>query len=499
MVKLEYRPYLYALIGLTVCVSLYEIVYVQWDSGSPATDAQLLIDGGPQRSAAESRIAKHQNHDSSARRSGRRRGGRDGDGDGSITIHPPPEPPAMDGKTGNRGILSSGRIAAQDLGGGQDETHALTLSSVDLPKNDFRNLIDIQNDFDFLINQKPCPVRPPIDSHRNTSARSNQSPQPPLLVLVLVHSAPKNFRKRLTIRQTWANHPDTAMKVYFMLGSVASRTLQFKLEMENERFGDLIQGNFTDAYRNMTYKHVAALKWFSYFCADTPILLKTDDDVFVNSPALMEYIRENVDGVRTRRKFVKCRVLEKGAVKRSYRSKWRVSTKEYAPAEYPPYCPGFIVLYSADMVQELYREAQSTKYFWIDDVHVTGTLVQQVNATLTSFRDVFFKKDNKKRLREPYVRNMPLFTDPDLREAEIRKMWQMVAVKGGGGGHGSRIKEMMREDAEAVAYLAMDSDSSGARGGLHVAKGVFLWAMMVFSVLLGSRGATYLIDLNIEI
>lgn len=450
MVKQEYRPYLLALLGLTVCVSLYEIAYVQWDY-SAAVSPQLALtnhnktDTPPDDGGHANSIVKHQNNATErSRSSGRRREG---------------ESSAAQDKTGNRGILSSGRIN-QDLSGGQEEGPNTVLYDADpLPKNDFRNLIDIQNEFDFLINQKACPSRRGTSvTNANTTQNESAIDSPHVLVLVLVHSAPRNFRKRLTIRQTWANHPDPALKVFFMLGSVESRTLQFKLEMENERFGDLIQGNFTDAYRNMTYKHVMALKWFTYFCPDAPILLKTDDDVFVNSPALMEYVRENVDGVRTRKKFVKCRVLKNGVVKRSYRSKWRVSTKEYAQPVYPPYCPGFIVLYSGDIARELYREAQATKYFWIDDVHVTGTLVQQVNATLTPFREIFFSKTNRKRLREPYVRNLPLFTDPDLREREIRNMWRMVVVEEAEGG---RVKESMQEDNEAVAYLAMDSDSSG--------------------------------------
>jgi len=35
---------------------------------------------------------------------------------------------------------------------------------------------------------------------------------------------------------------------------------------ESEVHHDLIQGNFIDAYRNMTYKHVMGLKWATYFC-----------------------------------------------------------------------------------------------------------------------------------------------------------------------------------------------------------------------------------------
>lgn len=416
MVKLEYRPYLIALLGLTVCISLWEIAFVQWDTNDHHINTHT---GRPQALFV---VGSNDSWETALKNGSKQNKTFD------------PSAPAEDrDKAGNRGILSSGRINQE--ASGQDETSVAAVG-LQFDGGDYKSLIDMDNDFEFLINQPPCP--------KNSPGRF-----PDFLVQVLVHSAPRNFLKRLAIRQTWGSHPDPAMKVYFLLGAVSSPALQFKLEMENERFGDLIQGSFKDAYRNMTYKHVMALKWFSYHCASTPVMLKTDDDVFVNAPALMEYMRENVNGIRNRRNFVNCKVVHGATVKRSYRSKWRVSVREYANAVYPDYCPGFIVLYTSDIVEQLYRSAQTTKYFWIDDVHVTGTLREQVNATLSPFRDIYFTKGQRKRLREPYVRNMPLFSQPDLTERDIRKMWAMV-----GGTKGMTTRRGFKEDAEAVALLA---------------------------------------------
>ena len=60
-----------------------------------------------------------------------------------------------------------------------------------------------------------------------------------------------------------------------------------------------------------------------------------------------------------------------------------MSPLEYPGRMYPPYCAGWFVLYSPDVVILLYREAQRTEYFWIDDVHVTGTLAARANPTHT--------------------------------------------------------------------------------------------------------------------
>lgn len=63
-----------------------------------------------------------------------------------------------------------------------------------------------------------------------------------------------------------------------------------------------------------------------------------------------------------------------------FRSKWRVSPSEYAGRWFPPYCAGWVIVYSHDVAQSLYMQIQKEPYFWIDDVHITGTTVQLCNS-----------------------------------------------------------------------------------------------------------------------
>lgn len=275
-----------------------------------------------------------------------------------------------------------------------------------LPADDFSTLIDFRN-FKFLINQAPC-------VHPNTA-----------YFLILIHSAPANDKKRRVIRETWGSVRSPHLRLLFLVGAVKSSKLQHQIDVENTQFSDLIQGNFIDDYRNMTYKHVMAFKWFIYFCPNAKFLVKTDDDVFVNTLQLLEYVdlhrqqqqqqqqkrkpflqtppftprnynvpssssvntssQQNILNVLQPRNFLFCERLAAARVKRSYRSKWRVSVKEFAGRYYPPYCPGYSIVYSPDVVFRLYKQAQHSKYFWIDDVHITGTLAQNSNITITSF------------------------------------------------------------------------------------------------------------------
>lgn len=282
-----------------------------------------------------------------------------------------------------------------------------------LPKNDFRQLIDLSN-FYFVINQKKC-----------------KNLQKPPLVVILVHSAPNNHKKRETIRETWGqNNPHSIL--LFMLGSVNSTTLESDLNMENQLHGDLVQGNFIDSYRNMTYKHVMALKWFIYECPEAQFLLKTDDDVFINSPMLYDILQNSSVPLHRqlhRDRLIYCHRIESAKVKRSYRSKWRVSYKEYSGRYFPHSCPGFAILYSADAAFMLYQEAQRTPYFWIDDVHITGTVASHLNLSITPFQDMYLDRTQqgdimKGRLK---VENAPfLFAQPNLGKMEIRKLWKLV-------------------------------------------------------------------------
>lgn len=225
-------------------------------------------------------------------------------------------------------------------------------------------LIDLR-DFSYLMNDPVC----------NTSS----SP----LYVVLVHSSPDHEAHRRAIRGTWGRRAH----VVFLLGETNSSAVQDALYRENDAHHDLVQGAFLDSYRNLTYKHVLGLKWITYHCPDARYVIKVDDDVFVNTPFLEEFLTRELSPAGARR-LVMCDVMYDAMVKRSYRSKWHVSHHEYPDRHYPDYCMGWAILYSPDSVFRLYREAQRSDYFWIDDVHVTGTLLGKINYTLTAVGDL---------------------------------------------------------------------------------------------------------------
>uniref|UniRef100_A0A6B2E7Y3 Hexosyltransferase n=1 Tax=Phlebotomus kandelakii TaxID=1109342 RepID=A0A6B2E7Y3_9DIPT len=135
------------------------------------------------------------------------------------------------------------------------------------PRVQLLNLID----FHYVIDQGSCEVM-------------QQQP----LLLILVHSAPANQHKRRVIRETWGAWRRD-VRTLFLLGAVGAER-QVEVELEAQWYGDVIQGSFLDTYRNLTYKHAMALHWSSTRCPEAHFLLKADDDIFVNTPAIVDFL-----------------------------------------------------------------------------------------------------------------------------------------------------------------------------------------------------------------
>ncbi|VVC39485.1 Hypothetical protein CINCED_3A025601 [Cinara cedri] len=286
--------------------------------------------------------------------------------------------------------------------------HILTMENVtskpfelrSLSDGDLHSLIDLPS-FNFNINQKVC-------GDNNTH-----------LVVALVHTAPSHYAKRQAIRDTWAKMIPTL----FFMGLTNSSVTQNNIKLENQLYSDIVQGDFIDCYRNLTYKHVMVLKWTLYYCPCARYLLKIDDDTFVNAPYLLELLNYRLSPLGAR-DLLMCQLNFSTMVKRTYRSKWRVSYAEYPDRWYPVYCLGWAIIYSPDVIYKLYTGAQVTPYFWIDDVHITGTIAVKQNITKTDMSEIAVSESDlqdDKNISRKFV--FCLLMDPDQ---SMRKYWNTI-------------------------------------------------------------------------
>ncbi|XP_049818436.1 beta-1,3-galactosyltransferase 5-like [Aethina tumida] len=227
----------------------------------------------------------------------------------------------------------------------------------------------------------------------------------PMMLHVVISAANHNLH-RDAIRKMCKNDT-TTVKTIFALGLPKNETLQKKIEQENYLHEDIIQGNFDDTYRNLTYKHVMALKYLNYYCPKTNYLLKTDDDVFVNTKVLQQFVP--ILKTHHPSNLIMCKVLKKEPVHRT-RSKWNVKKAEYLPDIYPTFCAGWMIIYSSDVVQYLYKKTHERKseFFWIDDVFVSDRFKK-----ITKGKKVVYDK--------PFM-----FSPPIKKVEEFKALWNFT-------------------------------------------------------------------------
>ncbi|XP_017151020.1 beta-1,3-galactosyltransferase 5-like [Drosophila miranda] len=290
--------------------------------------------------------------------------------------------------------------------------------------NDEEHLIDFGN-FGYIIEQSPC----------ESDTRG----------LIIVHTAPNNHEKRSVIRETWGGVVHSASsgsppRLIFALGNIRNSSLESAILEEHSQHGDLLQGNFMDTYSNITYKHLMALQWFNYHCNRAQFLLKVDDDIFVNTPTLLENLRDPkpsnssnrrlLDGlIQQRSGLLLCAKREGDRVARSYRSKWRASFKEYSDSRYPDFCPGFTVLYSPDVAKKLYAEAQRSPYFRLDDVHITGILSKRLHIPISDLSPyVMYRGEMESVLKGEEIPTEQvefLVSWHNLKPSQMRSLWSL--------------------------------------------------------------------------
>jgi len=192
----------------------------------------------------------------------------------------------------------------------------------------------------------------------------------------------------LFIRSTWTktNSQDFRVQLVFLLGKSPSLAAQVQIERENNEFNDIVQGDFVDSYRNLSYKSIMANTWVSHFCRQAEFVLKVDDDMFVDMYELFVFTRQFLKtNPYINSSFLVCPVAQGGSPNRDPNTKWYVSYEDLSKSEngtndvvYPPYCSGNIHLTNLGTAAKLVRAAESSKPLPIEDVWVTGYLAQKL-------------------------------------------------------------------------------------------------------------------------
>ncbi|KAK6993726.1 beta-1 3-galactosyltransferase 1 [Biomphalaria glabrata] len=219
-----------------------------------------------------------------------------------------------------------------------------------------------------------------------------------LTFLIYIHSSPVNFKKRQAVRQTWG-HPGIlslySARLVFVLGGGYDQSVQGLVDMEALSYGDIVQEDFIDSYRNLTYKGIAALKWVGTYCANSKFVLKSDDDILIDIVSLIDDLFKNILPKRKNgTRLILCNLWTRMKVIRDPKSKWFISKEEFSGDYFPAYCSGSAFLISSDLAPLLYKAALNTPFFWVDDFYVTGLLVKKIKIQHTSYNDAYLLNSN---------------------------------------------------------------------------------------------------------
>ncbi|XP_019725353.1 N-acetyllactosaminide beta-1,3-N-acetylglucosaminyltransferase 2-like [Hippocampus comes] len=274
---------------------------------------------------------------------------------------------------------------------------------------------------DFVSHMKRRNYQVLIQSPNATCGAGAVNEKEPPLLLLAVKSTHLNFKNRQAIRQTWgrvgwvATHRMNGgqrqevggyIRRVFLIGKEYTRNSAWNvselLQMEDQLYGDILQWDFDDTFFNLTLKDVLFWKWFTHQCGQTRFVFKGDDDVFVNTPNLINYLHDQLEkphADRTMNEFMVGDVIAAAFPNRVHQSKYFVPDSFYEGL-YPTYAGGGGVVYSGQLAKRLHKISGRVHLFPIDDVFV-GMCMTRLNAHPThhpGFLTFDFRGDEEKEL-----------------------------------------------------------------------------------------------------
>ena len=250
-------------------------------------------------------------------------------------------------------------------------------------------------------------------------------------VIVLIHSLHSYVSRRNAIRDTWGHAakmgkwPNSTIahniSIAFVFGSHANKSWNDNVSLESRRYGDVIMGDFREAYKNMTLKSLLGLKWVDMFCSHARYLIKSDDDMIINIPRLLTTLVEanltyGVMGPYNRGS----KVLRIG--------KWAISHQVFPFFFYPPYESGSCYVISVDAVGDLFVSSEYVPWIFIDDVYITGILGKVIGLSHV-LREGFAYWNSRKPKPCDMLQNR-IITGTKMTPVYTRELWlQMMTVK----------------------------------------------------------------------
>lgn len=205
-------------------------------------------------------------------------------------------------------------------------------------------------------------------------------------ILILITSHVLNESARTAIRQSYPRDlfRQYNVQLIFLLAQENTPENQITIQKEFIQFNDIIQGNFTEAYRNLTYKHYMGLKWSRDHCASAKYVVKMDDDIVINFYVLFNIINQFKNHFH-----LMGHIITDMKPIRDTSNKWYVTEEEYAKNTYPSFLSGWMYIAKSAAINLMLKHVNSATFFWIDDVFITGIIRELAGIKLTDIKRYF--------------------------------------------------------------------------------------------------------------
>lgn len=263
-----------------------------------------------------------------------------------------------------------------------------------------------RHDFKYIIN--------------NENICSNERSKVAIELMIIIFTRHGNYKARDAIRNTWLTYTknNTANVRYaFLLGKTKNYSDHENIIEENSVYRDILKEDFLDDYKNLTYKTIMGFKWALTYCTWAKVLLKTDDDMFINVPKLLSFLRESKEMLLDN---VVGSCVENESPQRNVKSKWYTSEEIYQEERYPGFCSGTGYLTSLELVTKIYNISRYVPFFYLEDVYV-GLCLYKVRGDVKNVKGfkVYIPDENPCAFKKK-----SLFTAHHVKPEMLYTIWK---------------------------------------------------------------------------
>ncbi|XP_067681600.1 beta-1,3-galactosyltransferase 5-like [Haliotis asinina] len=237
-------------------------------------------------------------------------------------------------------------------------------------------------------------------------------------LLILITSAPENIDRRNALRETWLSpykNNTSKVRYLFLLGLSEYTASDALIQQENTVYGDILQGDFLDDYHNLTYKTLMGLTWAVNHCKEAKLIIKVDDDIWLNIPTLLKLLNYNLHSFS-----IGGKCSYNALPIRNPDSKWYASFQSYPEAHFPPFCagPGYVI--SPKTAAKILEVSRNVPYFHLEDVYV-GMCIQKLGQRLKTIHGFLSFKPSGDLCR---MRHYSIILIHEVSPKDMRLTWE---------------------------------------------------------------------------